>query len=152
VGKSAKWERRGTALAWAHPKKARRGEERGGAGRVRGLRFHRTEREREERLERWEKELTSGPRLSERERKGRGSRLGLGPGRKKGARGWALQAENEWGGIGGERFFSFFKPIFKYIFKLRFLTNLSFCFFKTIISIKMHQHVCNKKNVILNLY
>jgi hypothetical protein len=136
VGKSAKWERRGTALAWAHPKKARRGEERGGAGRVRGLRFHRTEREREERLERWEKELTSGPRLSERERKGRGSRLGLGPGRKKGARGWALQAENEWGENRGREvffsffflFFPFFKPIFKYLFKLNFLTNLTFCF------------------------
>jgi len=135
----------------------KRGKERGkeivGAGTAWAvLPQHGKERGRE-RLERWEKELTSGPRLSEREREREGvAGWALAQEERKGARGWALQAENEWGGIGGERFFSFFKPIFKYIFKLRFLTNLSFCFFKTIISIKMHQHVCNKKNVILNLY
>ena len=80
----------------AHLLSEHEGEKRGSW--ARGLRFHRTEREREERLGRRGKELTSGARLSVRERgkekvagwasaqEGRGRR-GVGPCRPKGEEG-----------------------------------------------------------------
>jgi len=98
-------------------------ETRGGQGEIVGaggrLRRFETEREKEERLGRRGKELTSGARLSVRERgKGEKGRLGRGPGREgKGAgRSWAERpSPGRRGGKGNSIFFqnnfsnSFFK-------------------------------------------
>ena len=108
----------------AHLLSEHEGEKRGSW--ARGLRFHRTEREREERLGRRGKELTSGARLSVRERgKGEKGRLGRGPGREgegAGEESGRKAESREKRGKGKFHFLSFFK----YIFPLAFFFQMNF--------------------------
>ena len=91
--------------------------------------------------------LTGGPGLSAGERGEVGENWPAGPRPRKEKRGCGGELGRKAKRRRGEEGFAhfFFKPIFQHIFQLNLLIKLTFCFFKTIITIKMHQYVCIKK-------
>ena len=101
--------------------------------------------------------LTGGPGLSAGERGEEGENWPAGPRprkEKRGRGGTGPKGRKKKGGGRDSIFFLFVvffsNQISKCIFQMNFLSKRYFVF-KTIITIKMHQHVCNK-NFILNLY
>jgi hypothetical protein len=105
------------------------------------------------RLERWGKELTSGPRLSARGREGEGRGWPTGPRPRKGERGsgggWAKKAERRRGG-----FLFLFQTNFKCIYNLNFEQIFFYKqkFTQHKINVLQHECIKNVSNLILNFY